>query len=375
MELSFWERESLLQFDVIIVGSGIVGLSTACSLLEKKADLRVAVLERGLLPTGASTRNAGFACFGSVTELLEDLKTSSEKEVKDLVKARYEGLLKLRKRLGDEAIGLENNGGYELVLEDIEMLDEKIDKLNKLLLPVFGENTFSLKDEQINEFGFEGVKHLIYTPFESSIDTGKMMLSLQKKATSLGAVIITGCEVTSFKEKETTVSVSVFDSFRKSDLTLSADKLILCTNAFTKTLLSELDINPGRGIVIITKPIEGLKLKGNFHFNQGYFYFRNVGNRILFGGGRNLFFNEEATMDFTINSKIMAVLHSYLEEIILPNQPYRIDMEWTGIMAFGETKNPIIKQISERIICGVRMGGMGVALGTETGERIAELAL
>lgn len=375
MELSFWERESLLQFDVIIVGSGIVGLSTACSLLEKKADLRVAILERGLLPTGASTRNAGFACFGSVTELLEDLKTSSEKEVIDLVKARYEGLLKLRKRLGDEAIGLENNGGYELVLEDIEMLDKKIEDINKLLLPVFGENTFSLKDELINEFGFEGVKHLIYTPFESSIDTGKMMMSLQKKASSLGAIIITGCEVTSFKEREKTVSVSVFDSFRKADITFSATKLILCTNAFTKTLLPELDINPGRGIVIITKPIEGLKLKGNFHFNQGYFYFRNVGNRILFGGGRNLFFNEEATVDFTVNSKIMAVLHSYLEEIILPNQPYRIDMEWTGIMAFGETKNPIIKQISERIICGVRMGGMGVALGTETGERIAELAL
>ncbi|MGZ5243758.1 MAG: hypothetical protein ACXWW0_07675 [Bacteroidia bacterium] len=33
--LSFWERESFLHYDIIIIGSGIVGLSTAISLKEK----------------------------------------------------------------------------------------------------------------------------------------------------------------------------------------------------------------------------------------------------------------------------------------------------------------------------------------------------
>ena len=70
--LSFWERDSFFNdIDVVIIGSGIVGLSTALSLRERDATLRIAIIERGAMPTGASTRNAGFACFGSITELLD----------------------------------------------------------------------------------------------------------------------------------------------------------------------------------------------------------------------------------------------------------------------------------------------------------------
>ena len=64
--LSFWERDSFFNdIDVVIIGSGIVGLSTALSLRERDATLRIAIIERGAMPAGASTRNAGFACFNS----------------------------------------------------------------------------------------------------------------------------------------------------------------------------------------------------------------------------------------------------------------------------------------------------------------------
>ncbi|MEO1217195.1 MAG: FAD-binding oxidoreductase, partial [Bacteroidota bacterium] len=77
--ISFWEATSLMKYDYIIVGGGIVGLSTAAELLERNSDLRVLVLERGLFPSGASTKNAGFACFGSVSELWQDLNLIGEK--------------------------------------------------------------------------------------------------------------------------------------------------------------------------------------------------------------------------------------------------------------------------------------------------------
>ena len=54
--ISFWERESFLAYDYLVVGAGITGLSTAATLLEQAPGTRVAVLERGLLPAGASTR-------------------------------------------------------------------------------------------------------------------------------------------------------------------------------------------------------------------------------------------------------------------------------------------------------------------------------
>lgn len=102
--LSFWEKESLLQYDYIIVGSGIVGLSAAISLKELAPGSRVLVLERDILPTGASTKNAGFACIGSMTEILTDLQTMPAEAVKNLVALRLRGLRLLRSRLGDDVI-------------------------------------------------------------------------------------------------------------------------------------------------------------------------------------------------------------------------------------------------------------------------------
>jgi glycine/D-amino acid oxidase-like deaminating enzyme len=50
-----------------------------------------------------------------------------------------------------------------------------------------------------------------------------------------------------------------------------------------------------------------------------------------------------------------------------------IDMEWSGIMAFGEDKNPIIKKESDTIVVGAKLGGMGVAIGSQVGKQLAEL--
>ena len=96
---SFWEKNTLLNYDTAIVGAGIVGLSIASAILEKYPKQRVVVLERGLLPTGASTRNAGFACFGSLTELLADEAKMGIDKCLDLVEKRWNGLQKLVKRL------------------------------------------------------------------------------------------------------------------------------------------------------------------------------------------------------------------------------------------------------------------------------------
>ena len=57
---SFWERESFAQYDLIVIGAGITGLSTAASFKEKHPAADVLVIEQGTLPLGASTRNAGF---------------------------------------------------------------------------------------------------------------------------------------------------------------------------------------------------------------------------------------------------------------------------------------------------------------------------
>lgn len=373
--LSYWEKTSFTSYDYIVIGSGIVGLTTAASIVEKQPKAKVVVLERGLLPSGASTKNAGFACFGSLTEILADLKTMPETEALALVALRYKGLSKLRERLGDNNIGFEHFGGYELLFEENHTCLNEIEKLNNLLQPVFGKNSIQHNNSLIKQFGFsEKVKHIIEHPLEGQIDTGKMMESLIYYVQQKGVKIITGCKVGNIEENETHTTAFIAEPVSKQTIAFSAKKIICCTNAFTTTFFPELNIVPGRGQVLITKPIANLKFKGVFHFDEGYYYFRNVGNRVLFGGGRNIDFEGEATTTFGTTENILNSLTQKLQQIILPETPFEIEATWSGIMAFGNNKFPILKQASKNIIIAARLGGMGVAIGSELGEKAAHLA-
>jgi glycine/D-amino acid oxidase-like deaminating enzyme len=123
--------------------------------------------------------------------------------------------------------------------------------------------------------------------------------------------------------------------------------------------------------VILTDPITNLKINGTFHYEKGYYYFRNIQNRVLLGGGRNLDFTTETTTSFGTNSKIKDKLISDLNQFILPNQEFSIAMEWSGIMAFGKDKMPILQRNKKNIAVGVRLGGMGIAIGSKVGEQVA----
>ena len=93
----------------------------------------------------------------------------------------------------------------------------------------------------------------------------------------------------------------------------------------------------------------------------------------MFGGGRNLDFKTENTFEFGLTSTVQDHLEKLLSTMILPNQPVEIDQRWSGIMGLGPVKSSIIKRVEERICCAVRMGGMGVAIGTQVGEDAAHL--
>ncbi|EGC32319.1 hypothetical protein DICPUDRAFT_81838 [Dictyostelium purpureum] len=382
---SYWEK-SLLSYDYLVIGSGIVGLSTSISIKEKSPNSSVLVLEREVIPTGASGKNAGFSCIGSLTEVLDDLKTMSEKDVVSLVETRYKGLQLLRKRLGDHNIDYKQNGSYELIdpksdfAKDKKALLKHIEEINDLLKPVLKGDAFSLcSEEETASFKFSPkiCKYLIKNNFEGEIDTGKMLRHYTDLAISWGVHIKTGCKVMEYKDDGVgSVSVKVFNHTLGQPIEFIGKKLAICTNAFTKELVKDIDVVPGRGQVIITNPIPNLHLQGIYHFDEGYYYFREKDGCILFGGGRNLDFEGERTTEFKSNKKILKKLDELLKEII-PGVPYTIQQNWSGIMAFSSTKDkkPIINQHSKNVYLGVRMGGMGVAIGSVVGKILSDMML
>jgi len=373
--ISYWEKIAFTNYDLIVIGGGISGLFSALSFNKKKPNARIAILERDIFPNGASTKNAGFACFGSISELIEDSIKMSELSLLNLVEKRVRGLELLKKTISQKNLDLINNGGYELFFTQNKNLERSIEKYNKLLFPIFNKNIFSLKNEKIESLGFSKkiVKQLIFNPFEAQINTGTTIYELQKLANQKGIKIITGANVENFdlNSFDHEIHVSNFNS----KISFKSKYLAICSNAFTKQWFPDYDINPGRGMVLITKPIKNLKLKGCFHYNKGYYYFRDFQNRVLFGGGRQLDLKNENTTEFGINKIIKKSLLNDLDSIILPDTNYELDMEWSGIMAFGDTKQPIIKKIHKNAVMGVRLGGMGVALGSLVGKEVSDLLL
>ena len=367
-QLSFWEKESYFsEIDFLIIGAGIVGLSTAIELRTKYKDAKIVVLERSYLSAGASTKNAGFTCFGSPTELLSDLNNTSENEVISLVQKRVEGLDLLLSRL-NEKINYLPCGSFEVFTEkEHETFNTtlgKLDQLNALVSQAI--NKTDVYRIAHNKFGFSKVVGLIENRLEGQIDTGKMILELTRLAQAKNCIILNGFEVKNWVENDL---VSIDTNFGK----IETKELVVCTNGLSHLLPLQEDIQPARAQVLITKPIENLNWSGTFHYDEGYYYFRNVKNRILIGGARNLALKEENTSNFATTQQIETALTAFLKNIILPQTDFEIEHKWSGIMGVGQNRNPIVKKISKHIRIGIKLGGMGVALGSLVGKELAEL--
>jgi gamma-glutamylputrescine oxidase len=367
MNFSYWElKEWFSNIDFTIVGSGIVGLNCALELKKKHPKAKVLILEKGTLPQGASTKNAGFACFGSLSEIMDDLNSHTTEEVYNLIHKRWKGVQLLRSNLGDKKIDFQQNKGFELCESELffeECLSEQT-TINSLLKPIFKGAVFSTSE---NTFNFQKVhSKYIVNNFEGQIDTGKMAYELLHKVQKLGVKILNNISVESFVGLDTSVEV------KTDKINFKTNKLLIATNGFANQLLVE-EVQPARAQVLITKPIENLHIKGTFHLDKGYYYFRNIDNRILFGGGRNLDFKTEQTAEFGQTAIIQNELEKILKETILPETPFEIEHRWSGIMGVGSQKKAIVKQLSNNVFCGVRLGGMGIAIGSLVGKELAEL--
>jgi len=376
-ELSFWEKETFYAHrDIIIIGSGLVGLWSAYYMKKNVPHANILIVDRGNIPTGASTRNAGFACIGSATELLAHARAAGEQKMLEMVAMRYEGLSRIQKVFGKKEIEYERYGGYELITDKqygkLKQLKNDLGWLNiTLRKAIKNEKTFRVADKKIKDFGFKQTSHLIESKTEAQLHSGKLLQALLKKVQGMGVQVFTQTEIKSFQKTGGKIILQT-----NLPVNLSTDQLLICTNGFASQLLPEIDVIPVRGQVLVTSPIKKLAFRGAFHFDEGFYYFRNLfGNRVLLGGARNTALEAENSDEFTVTNTIQAELERFLSTVVLPKQKYSIEHRWSGIMGMGSGKFPIIKRIEKNIYCAVRMSGMGVALSPVVGDIVARQML
>ncbi|MGZ3951799.1 MAG: NAD(P)/FAD-dependent oxidoreductase [Flavisolibacter sp.] len=376
--MSIWEKETFYApQDVVIIGSGFVGLWCALQLKKKDPGLKVTIVDRGIIPTGASTRNAGFACFGSLSEVVHDAQIMGTDKMLELVEMRFKGLERIQKQFDDDLIDFEMCGGYELYdfSDNVssDKLRENIDYINSQFKPVTGKKkTYRLVDESIASLGFGNTRHLVKNNLEGYLHSGKLVKALLSKVQGLGVQVFTQVAITGLETVKESIELET-----SADFKLMARQVLVCTNAFAKELLPEEDIVPARGQVLLTSPIENLPWKGTFHSDEGFYYFRNLGKKVLLGGARNKAINDEMTTDMNTSEFIQGHLEQYLDEVVLPKYKgqYTIEQRWAGIMAMGSEKMPIVKEVRPNVFCCIRMSGMGVALAPIVSQQVVQMML
>ena len=368
--LSYWEKDLLSGVqDVIIVGGGIVGLSCAIAIKEESPSKSVIVLEKFSLSRAASTRNAGFACFGSPSELVDDLENFGEETVSEILSLRYRGIQNLLQRVGAQAMDYQRIGGYEVFFDRNQYEDylEKMSRLNEMARASIGmEKYFSCVSAGV---GLLGEHYAIRINGEGMLHPGKMMNQLAKLARDLDIGIYTGCQVQAINQETYHATILLENGF-----SLKARKCCLCTNGFARKFYPDLQVEPARNQVLVSEPIKGLSIHGTYHYDQGYVYFRNIGNRLLIGGMRNHDPENERTDKFGLTKSITERIKHFVKQYIHAER-LNYEYAWSGILGVGNNKRPIVSKISPSIIVAVRLGGMGVAIGTSTGEAAAKLTI
>lgn len=371
---SIWELDSFYNpRDIVIAGSGFAGLWSAYHLKKRNPALKILVVEKGAVPSGASTRNAGFACFGSATELLGDVKIMGEEKMIELVAMRYEGLQLINKAFRNNQIDYKRYGGYELITElqfsSRKQLKQQLDFLNHLLRQVTGKDrVFGLATKKISLFGFQQMFQLIENKLDGQLHSGKLVQCLLQKIQSMGVTVWNNIELKAFEQAGDQLIL-----YTNLNFPLSARKLLLCTNTFSAGLIPGSVIVPARGQILLTAPIKNLTFKGSFHYDEGFYYFRNLGNRILLGGARNKAFEEANTTKDGISETVQHELERFLREVVIPGQSFKIDHRWSGIMGMEPQRFPAVKKIRENLFYLGGLGGMGVALAPVMGKEVAKL--
>ncbi len=379
---SFWEKNrELFTGDILIVGGGLVGLSIGIAIQKQKKQLKQRLLKICIvdqLPTGqagASTRNAGFACFGSPTEILDDLTREGENQTVNRISNRISGLSTWKNWIPSNKIEWNDCSGYEVFEREEEMnFQEVLDKLpylNKIGKAASGNPMIYSKYQRISS----KLPYSIRIDGEASLNPGKAHNSLYGLNKELGNQIVNGISIPNrnywHKNSEGWTIPTENGIFK-------AKRVVIAANAWTpKILNSDLDITPGRGQILMIKSAKPIFYKGIFHAKKGYLYFRNSNNSLIIGGGRNLFQTNETSLEMTTTKEVQDYLELYVRDVLLPNQDFSIQNRWAGIMAFSKrgNKDPLLYWDEPDLLIASRMCGMGVALAPIMGIKASKKIL
>jgi glycine/D-amino acid oxidase-like deaminating enzyme len=369
MSVSIWQDKSIrhgkhaTEVDVVIIGGGIAGLSSAYWLLKENQGLNIALVEKGEIGDGATGRNAGFITCGSVEHFNRLISKHGLDEAKEIWKFSEENLRLLKEHIiqdDEDSLNFENLGSFSLASTESEMNELKS---SAATMEELGINVEILDQEKIkSRLGADefvgGVKYVD----DASIHPLKLLDKMKK--------IVLEDENFSLYENSEVFSIEQ-DGEQKRVKTKSGEFLssivVMATNGYSPLLhdFFKDKIYPTRGQILSTESVDRF-MEGPCYANFVLDYFRQLpSGELVIGGFRQLQKDAEIGYSDETSDVIQEALEEFIQTHLPKLKSAQITHRWSGIMGFSVDGQPMVGAIptDQQIyfIGGFTAHGLGLA--------------
>ena len=370
MTTSIWQqahRERETAYDVIVVGGGIVGCSTAYWLRRRQPGLDVAVVEAGTLGSGASGRNAGFVVQGTDADFLTDVERYGRRTARRLWHFTRDNRDLLSAELHTSVFGWQSDGSLTVAATEQEdkRLRDCVPRLRAAGAPVV-----HLDAEKTNT-------RLQSSDFAGSlfVTTGAVVNPLQLVhhiASESGADIRTQHPVQSLQGGDRGVTL------KTPHLRLRADQVVLAVGPSLPSLVPSLDrfAQPMRAQMLATRPAEASPVGVPVYSHGGGYYVRQLADgTVLAGGGRHPHAEAEATPSDATTPAVQATIERFLHHHFPWTQSLSVAQRWSGTMAFSPDGRPVVGPLPDApgSVFATGFTGHGMGYGFRMGRLLADL--
>ena len=363
MNLSVWQdnnKKENLYADILIVGAGITGISLAFWIGQIDPSIRILLVDKGEIGSGATGRNAGFLTTGSVGYFMNLRKELGEEKAIAYWKFSEDNHSLLLKHViqDDKSLQYERQGSFSLATDEAgfqELLAiAEIMRKAEITLETIGAE--ALKNE-INVEGFIGA---VKYPKDGVVHPVKMLHKMKGMIENLQV-----------KEHSLVYQVDRESSKLKvltHDYIIETATVIYACNGYLPGIDSYFQekVRPEKGQILMTEPAE-ISMKGTAYERLQKIYFRQLPEgELLIGGAREC--DKSSSSNNDVSDKVQEALENFIQKHLPVFKEKKVIRRWAGVMGFTESKLPLMGQLPEdsRIyfVGGYTGHGMGLAFNS-----------
>ncbi|XP_039268974.2 sarcosine dehydrogenase, mitochondrial-like isoform X2 [Styela clava] len=357
--------------DVVVIGGGSVGCSTAYHLAKLKAG-KVVLIEKDRLTSGTTWHTGG------IVWNLRDGRPLTQMQVQTI---------DLASRILPEETGFDA-GWIKTGAIFLTRSKNALDALERkaLIGSEFGIEASLVDADQISKLHpFIETKNLlggVYSPNDGSVDPATLCTSYIKAATKYGAEVFEKCEVKDIKTTDL-LGLKQVNAIETNLGTIKTNNVVNCTGAWGPYIAKMVGVKLPQVIYkltyVVTQGIQGMEKTPHIRDSETGMYYKRQGDALLFGGyEKNPVFVDKVPNDFAFSLYDMDweqfEVHMKSATDLMPCiEKSGIRSTLCGPETFTPDGNPLMGEFFDvkGFFNGTAFNGGGMMLGGGAGRQLA----